>query len=280
MSGYSRKETDFFGNEKMVHYDDYGRKVGESRNESSFFGGEKTVHYDDRGRKTGESRQESSFFGGERAVHYDDRGRKSGESKMESTFFGGEKVVHYDPYGRKTGESKAETSFLDGEKIVHYGDEERGNRSSASAATGAAVGGAVGAAAGSAGALGILAVALLGFFCIAGAVIVWSTNAVIDFSGDMVDKAMSAVSVGASILYLILGLFLTFRRKQSFAILYYVAVAFTMALADVIVEQVILGGQVLSVGFFFAVALLSLMFALPGMIILKICAWICKKEKQ
>lgn len=197
---------------------------------------------------------------------------------MESTFFGGEKVVHYDPYGRKTGESKSETSFLGGEKIVHYGDEERGKRSSANAATGAAVGGAVGAAAGSAGALVILAVALLGFFCIAGAVIVWSTNAVIDFNGDMVDKVMSSVSVGSSILYLILGLVLTFRRKQSFVILYYIAVAVTMALAGMIVDQVVLGEQVLSVGSFFAVALLSLMFALPGMVILKICDWIRKKE--
>lgn len=31
MSGYSRKETDFFGNEKMVHYDDRGRKVGSQK---------------------------------------------------------------------------------------------------------------------------------------------------------------------------------------------------------------------------------------------------------
>lgn len=293
MAGYSRKEADFFGNEKMVHYDGHGRKVGESRNETSFFGGEKTVHYDNRGRKTGESRNETSFFGGEKAVHYDDCGRKNGESKIETTLFGGEKVVHYDRYGRKVGESREEESLISGKKIAHYGEQSYSCESeklraanpgkfiSASAAAGATVGGTTGAIAGVV-AIGITVV-LLVLVCIAilvvGPTFLWTTDAVIDFNGDMVDKAMSSVSVGASILYLLLGLFLTFRRKQSFAGLYYAAVAVTMALADVIVEQLILGEQVLSIEFFFAVPLLSLMFALPGMLILKICSWICKKEK-
>ena len=34
----SEKVTDIFGNEKVVHYDDYGNKVGESQVERGFLG--------------------------------------------------------------------------------------------------------------------------------------------------------------------------------------------------------------------------------------------------
>ena len=111
----SEKVTDIFGNEKTVHYDDYGRKTGESRMEKDFFGNEKTVHYDDYGRKTGETRMEKDFFGNEKTVHYDDYGCKTGETRMEKDFFGNEKWVTYDKYGvEKTGEYRDNTP--------HYGD--------------------------------------------------------------------------------------------------------------------------------------------------------------
>ena len=116
----SEKVTDIFGDEKTVHYDDYGRKIGESRMEKDFFGNEKTVHYDDYGRKTGESRMEKDFFGDEKTVHYDDYGRKTGETRMEKDFFGNEKTVHYDDYGRKTGETSMEKDFFGNEKWVTY----------------------------------------------------------------------------------------------------------------------------------------------------------------
>ena len=116
----SEKVTNIFGDEKTVHYDDYGRKIGESRMEKDFFGNEKTVHYDDYGRKTGESRMEKDFFGDEKTVHYDDYGRKTGETRMEKDFFGNEKTVHYDDYGRKTGETSMEKDFFGNEKWVTY----------------------------------------------------------------------------------------------------------------------------------------------------------------
>ena len=64
----SEKVTDIFGNEKVVHYDDYGNKVGESRVERGplGFGEERVVHYDVNGVKTGETRTEKNFFGGEK----------------------------------------------------------------------------------------------------------------------------------------------------------------------------------------------------------------------
>ena len=116
----SEKVTNIFGDEKTVHYDDYGRKIGESRMEKGFFGNEKTVHYDDYGRKTGESRMEKDFFGDEKTIHYDDYGRKTGETRMEKDFFGNEKTVHYDDYGRKTGETRMEKDFFGNEKWVTY----------------------------------------------------------------------------------------------------------------------------------------------------------------
>ena len=117
----SEKETDFFGNEKTVHYDDYGRKIGESQEETDFFGNKKVVHYDSYGHKTGESQEETDFFGNEKTVHYDDYGHKTGESQFEKNFFGDEKVVHYDDYGHKTGESYLEKDFFGNEKVVTYG---------------------------------------------------------------------------------------------------------------------------------------------------------------
>lgn len=34
--GYTKKETDFWGNEKEVHYDDNNKKVGETRYRETF----------------------------------------------------------------------------------------------------------------------------------------------------------------------------------------------------------------------------------------------------
>ena len=105
----SEKETDFFGNEKTVHYDDYGRKIGESQEETDFFGNKKVVHYDSYGHKTGESQLETDFFGNEKTVHYDDYGHKTGESQFEKDFFGNEKVITYGASGGKVGEYRDNT---------------------------------------------------------------------------------------------------------------------------------------------------------------------------
>ena len=60
----SEKVTNFFGDEKTVHYDGYGRKTGESRVEENFFGNEKWVTYDKYGvEKTGEYRDNTPHYG-------------------------------------------------------------------------------------------------------------------------------------------------------------------------------------------------------------------------
>lgn len=109
----SEKTTDIFGNEKTVHYDDCGRKVGETRIEKDWLGNEKAVHYDQYGRKTGTSEVRSGFFG-DKVEHFDQYGHKIGESRDESNWFG-DKTVHYDRYGRKTGESREESGIFRGD---------------------------------------------------------------------------------------------------------------------------------------------------------------------
>ncbi len=120
----SEKVTDIFGNEKVVHYDDYGNKVGESQVERGFlgFGEERVVHYDANGVKTGESRQEKDFFGNDKVVHYNDYGIKTGESRQENGFLGlGEdRTVHYDSNGRKVSQTFTEKDFFGNEKQVTY----------------------------------------------------------------------------------------------------------------------------------------------------------------
>ena len=120
----SEKVTDIFGNEKVVHYDDYGNKVGESQVERGFlgFGEERVVHYDANGNKTGESRQEKDFFGNDKVVHYDDYGIKTGESRQENGFLGlGEdRTVHYDDRGHKVSQTFTEKDFFGNEKQVTY----------------------------------------------------------------------------------------------------------------------------------------------------------------
>ena len=120
----SEKVTDIFGNEKVVHYDDYGNKVGESQVERGFlgFGEERVVHYDANGNKTGESRQEKDFFGNDKVVHYDDYGIKTGESRQENGFLGlGEdRTVHYNDRGHKVSQTFTEKDFFGNEKQVTY----------------------------------------------------------------------------------------------------------------------------------------------------------------
>lgn len=112
----SEKVTDIFGNEKVVHYDDYGNKVGESQVEKGFLGlgNERVVHYDANGNKTGESWRENGFLGlgADRTVHYDENGHKVSQTFTEKDFFGNEKQVTYDSYsGAKIGQYTDETPY-------------------------------------------------------------------------------------------------------------------------------------------------------------------------
>lgn len=122
----SEKVTDIFGNEKVVHYDDYGNKVGESQVEKGFLGlgNERVVHYDANGNKTGESWRENGFLGlgADRTVHYDANGHKTGESWQENGFLGlGEdRTVHYDENGHKVSQTFTEKDFFGNEKQVTY----------------------------------------------------------------------------------------------------------------------------------------------------------------
>jgi len=104
MGKETRKETDFFGNEKKVHYED-GEKIGETRVESGIFG-DKEVTRDTNGNKLSETRTENGFFG-DKEVTRDTNGNKLSETKTESNPFdihglGTKRVIYED--GEKIGE--------------------------------------------------------------------------------------------------------------------------------------------------------------------------------
>ena len=164
----SEKTTDIFGNEKTVHYDDSGRKVGETRIEKDWLGNEKAVHYDQYGRKTGTSEVRSGIFG-DKVEHFDQYGHKIGESRDESNWFG-DKTVHYDRYGRKTGESREESGIFRGDYTSTRGSaggyypgwpSGRGGNGSSGGSGGYSGGGSGGYSGGYAGEGGVTAAGVL-----------------------------------------------------------------------------------------------------------------------
>ena len=116
---YTKKETDFWGNEKEVHYED-GKKVGETRFRETFWGNKVQDHYDASGNKIGETRKEEGLFG-DKAVHYDADKNKIGYTKDDKTFFGNKIQRHYDKSGKQVGKSHYEEGIFGGHKKVHEG---------------------------------------------------------------------------------------------------------------------------------------------------------------
>lgn len=142
----SEKQTDIFGNEKIVHRDDAGRVVGETRMEKDIFGNERAVHYDSQGNVTGKSYVRKPLFGAERIEHEDANGQICGESREEEPLFGEKKLVHRDKNGNVIRESR-EISPLFGSSYVETTTQSAGHFPQAAAGAssgGAAVGGAAG----------------------------------------------------------------------------------------------------------------------------------------
>lgn len=274
MAGYSRKEKGFFGDEKMVHYDDDGRKVGESRKENTILGGEKTVHYDAYGKKTGESRKESSIFSGEKSIHYDESGKKIGESKKEIGWFGEKKIVHYDKNSNKIGESKKETSLFGDNRIRHYGSQNHGiktetpnqkehkayRKPNSSTGDGAVV-------------FLLLGLPLLVIAVIALSFVAWSTMDTASEAG----RIMGPITISSAIIYLVLGIGLSIKFKgfgevSPFA--YGAAMWMTMFIADIMVEG---AGEHPILGFLCA-GIYSFLFAVPGIGVLAITDFVRSKD--
>lgn len=125
MGKSTKKETDFWGNEKEVHYED-GKKVGETKYRETFWGDKVQDHYDSSGNKTGETRREEAFFS-DKAVHYDSEGKKTGYTKNDETLFGSKIQRHYDTSGHQVGKSHYEEGFFGGHKKVHDGEYFKGS---------------------------------------------------------------------------------------------------------------------------------------------------------
>lgn len=117
---YTKKETDFWGNEIEVHYEG-GRKVGKTKFRETFLGNKVQDHYNISGEKIGETRKKEGFFS-DKAVHYDTDKNKIGYTKDGETFFGNKIQKHYDKSGKEVGKSRYEESFFGGRKKVHNGE--------------------------------------------------------------------------------------------------------------------------------------------------------------
>ena len=116
---YSRKESDFWGNKREVHYED-GEKVGVTKFKKTFWGKTVQEHYDASGQKVGETKKEEGFFS-DKAVHYNSKGEKEGYSQDGATIIGEKIQRHYDKSGKKVGKSHHEEELLGGSRKVHEG---------------------------------------------------------------------------------------------------------------------------------------------------------------
>ncbi|HEX5701852.1 MAG TPA: hypothetical protein VFX97_01380 [Pyrinomonadaceae bacterium] len=124
-SGYTKKETDWLGREKEVHYDANGEKAGETKFTEDWRGRSKQEHYDSAGEKKGETRKGSDWLGRERAVHYGSDEERVGYSKNEADWLGNQVQSHYDTSDNKVGDTRREEDWLGNTRKVHSGTHHK-----------------------------------------------------------------------------------------------------------------------------------------------------------
>lgn len=121
-TGETRKEKDWWtGEEKEVHHDSGGKKIGETRFTKDWLGESKQEHYDAEGRKTGETRKGPSWLGETRAEHYDKDGRRVGYSRDETNWFGESVQKHYDTSWKQVGSTRRSEDWTGAAKKEHEG---------------------------------------------------------------------------------------------------------------------------------------------------------------
>lgn len=118
----TRKETDWLGREKEVHFDARGTKVGETRFAKDWLGRSKQEHFDAAGDKTGETRRGSDWLGRDRAEHFDSKGKSTGYSKDGTDWLGGSVQDHFDrPSGDRVGRTARTKDWLGRPLKTHQG---------------------------------------------------------------------------------------------------------------------------------------------------------------
>lgn len=120
--GKTKKETDWLGREKEVHYDDSGNKIGETTFKETLFGNKVQEHFDTSGNKVGETRAKEGLFSSW-AEHTDAKGDKIGYSKDGETLFGNKTQTHFTPDGKVAGKTSYEEKFWgSGHNKKHEGE--------------------------------------------------------------------------------------------------------------------------------------------------------------
>lgn len=90
--GTSTTTTDYFGNKKTTHRDQYGGVTGTDRSSTDYFGNQRTTHQDRYGSTTGTSTTTTDYFGNQRTTHQDRYGYTTGTSTTTTDYFGNQKT--------------------------------------------------------------------------------------------------------------------------------------------------------------------------------------------
>jgi hypothetical protein len=120
-SGYTKKEKDWLGRDKEVHFNEDDEKTGETTFTTDWKGQSKQIHVDAGGEKTGETRSGTDFFGRARAEHVDENNEVIGHSRDEKDWCGKSVQVHYDTSGNKVGETRSGHDWLGRARKEHTG---------------------------------------------------------------------------------------------------------------------------------------------------------------
>jgi len=121
--GYTKKETDWLGQEKEVHYDSDGNKTGETRQSQDWLGQPRQEHFDTDGAKVGETRQGQDWLGNDRAEHFDRDGDRTGFSRDTTDWLGRPVQKHFDAEsGDEVGTTQRGTDWLGRPRKEHRGE--------------------------------------------------------------------------------------------------------------------------------------------------------------
>ena len=120
-SGFTRKTTDWLGNEKEEHFDSGGNKVGETRFTTDWLGDPKQEHFNTANEKIGETRQGSDWLGNDRAEHFDSSGKRTGYSTDTTDWLQDPIQEHRDAGGQRVGESRRTEDWLGQSRKEHRG---------------------------------------------------------------------------------------------------------------------------------------------------------------
>ena len=106
--GYTKIETDWFGNKYVQRYNESGKKIGYIKKETDLLGKRIAQHYTQDGKKKGYSTKERDLLANPYRQFYSKNHGKTGYSKKTENLLGHKRTEHYSEQYKKRGYSKKE----------------------------------------------------------------------------------------------------------------------------------------------------------------------------